>query len=91
MVILSLLIDYDRPNIDTYRKVVIQGFHIHKEFNSGDVVIDFANAYTYCYQYPDCEEIVFHDSCELFVMDSNGMYAFNSDAFLAINTHYAMR
>lgn len=89
MIILSLLVDYRRPDITTYQKVVVQGLHIHEEFDSGDVVIDFANAYRYCYSYPQCDEIIFHDSCELFVMDSKGQYAFNSDAFITVNTHYA--
>lgn len=89
MTTLCLLVNYRRPDIDTYSGMIVQGLGIREVFYSGDILIDFAKAYSFAYSYPSCEEIIFHDSCELFVLDSKGQYAFNSDSFIVLDTHYA--
>lgn len=71
-----IIMDYDAPKIDTYRATNIMiDDHVHS-FSSGKPVKDYNDALRFA-QGEGVDEIVQHDSCQMFVLHSRARYWFN--------------
>lgn len=71
-------IEYVPRDVTTYRHVFVKvGRERTLQFDSGDVIVDYADALNYAQEHPIVDEIILNSSCEEFVRDSNFEYAFD--------------
>jgi len=76
-------LEYDAPNVDTYKGVTLQQFggkNTTHTYNTGDVVVDLIECYVNVSLLAgEVDKVLVDKSISQFVEDSNGKY-FNIDA-----------
>lgn len=86
--IVSILIDYDRPDSSTYRKTILYDYRDSSQFvwDSGDPIEDYNAALKYARSLN--VDIQLRDDTQMFPLDSNDLYAFDINWALTLKVYY---